>query len=99
MALAEQGNLEHNHVAQCFASAGLELSRRQPGSGIYADFPHDVELRHKDRRYIVECKARKNGFATLDNWRGQADMLVVKADRKEPCVYMPLSVLRELLEE
>lgn len=63
-------------------------ARRQPGSGIYADFPHDVELEVGGHRFIVECKARANGFATLDRWMGQADLLVVKADRQVPMVWM-----------
>ena len=84
-------------VVRLLKAAGVE-ARQQPGSGIYPDFLHDVALRVRGRRYIVECKARKNGFQTLDRWRGQADVLVVKVDRGEPMAYLPLSVLGQMLE-
>lgn len=71
--------------------------RRQPGSGIYADFPHDNEFRFCGHRFILECKARKEGHRTLDRWRGMADVLVIKPDRQEPSVYMPISTFREFL--
>ena len=77
-------------------ACGLTV-RRQPGSGIYSDFPHDVQLMHCGKRYIVECKARKNGFKTLENWRKQADLLVIKADREPPMVYMSLRLFAEMV--
>lgn len=83
-------------VVKTIEAHGLKV-RRQPGSGIYADFPHDVELVIHGKRYIVECKARKNGFATLDRWRGAADLLVVKADREPPMVYLPLRLFSEII--
>ena len=91
-----KGTRLEQEVVKAFLDAGIP-ARRQPGSGIYADFPHDVEITPGDKRYIVECKARKSGFATLDRWRGHADLLVIKPDRKEPLVYMPISVLASLV--
>ena len=85
-------------VVKDLCAYGLQ-ARRQPGSGIYSDFPHDVEFRLNGKRYIVECKSRKNGFRTLDNWRKSADVLVLKADREPPTVYMPLSIFAEMLGE
>jgi len=83
-------------VVKDFQLAGLE-ARKQPGSGIYDAFPHDVELRLRGKRYIVECKSRKNSFQTLDNWLGKADLLVVKNDRAEPRVYLTWSAFIQML--
>lgn len=83
-------------VVQEFRRLGFD-ARRQPGSGVYEDFPHDVFVRVGERKFVVECKARKEGLRTLDRWRGAADMLVVRLDRKEAMVYMPISVLADLL--
>ena len=70
-------------------------ARRQPGSGIYQDFPHDVEIQlgggHETVRLIVECKSWKNGWLTGDKAMGKADLLVIKRDRAEECYYMPRS--------
>ena len=38
----------------------------------------------------VEVKARGNGFATLYRWLGNADLLIVRANRREPLVILPL---------
>lgn len=85
-------------VVQDLKSAGLE-ARLQPGSGIYRDFPHDVEATLRGKRFIIECKARKDSFRQLDGWMGEADVLVVRCDRATPRVYMHwetfLSIARE----
>jgi Holliday junction resolvase len=79
---------------------GLGVSaRRQPGSGIYRDFPHDVQMNLNGNRFIVECKARKEPPKVLDGWLGGANVLVVKADRAEPRVYMPWSMFAHLVHE
>ena len=73
--------------------------RRQPGSGIYRDFPHDIWLRHltQELEWTVECKHWEKGWRTGDKARGKADLLLIKRDSGEPCAYMPLSVLKDLL--
>ena len=45
----------------------------------------------------VQCKARKR--LSLYNLFDGADVLVVKADRKEPLIVMPLSRFVKLLKE
>jgi Holliday junction resolvase len=47
-----------------------------------------------DRR--VEVKGRANGFARLYVWLDDADLLVIKADRKEPLVVLPLQLATEI---
>jgi hypothetical protein len=53
-----------------------------------------VPLLGFDRR--VEVKARANGFATLYGWLDAADLLVIKADRREPLVVVPLRLAVEI---
>jgi hypothetical protein len=47
-----------------------------------------------DRR--LEVKGRANGFARLYGWLDGADMLVIKADRKEPLVVILLGLAAEI---
>ena len=65
-------------------------SRKQPGSGIYSDFPHDncIELPGVGR-VIIECKNWKHGWRTGDKAMGSADMLCIKRDHGTPCFYIP----------
>lgn len=94
-AKAKGARLESDIVRELQA-IGID-ARRQPGSGIYPDFPHDIELVHRGERYIVECKARKDSFRQLDGWLGKADLLIVRCDRATPRVYMHFSALKEMI--
>ena len=85
-------------AAAFLADLGLPRSRRQPGSGIYQDFSHDVRADLPDGELLVECKARRDGLRTLDRWLGKADLLIVRADRSPPCFYVPEITMRRLMK-
>jgi Holliday junction resolvase len=44
----------------------------------------------------VEVKCRGNGFSQLYRWLDQRDLLIVKADRSEPLVILPLKLAAEI---
>lgn len=74
-------------------------SRRQPGSGIYSDFAHDVAFELPGYgEVIVECKSWKHGWRTGDNAMGKAELLVIKRDYGTPCVYMPWLTFKGLCD-
>ncbi len=87
-----KGTRLEKDIAGYFRALGIE-ARRQPGSGIYSDFPHDVYAvlggGHETVKLVIECKSWKAGWRTGDKAMGQADLLVIRADRSEPKVYMP----------
>jgi hypothetical protein len=80
-------------------------ARRQPGSGAFAAFPHDVESVDQDGvRILFECKQRKkDAWATGERWLGSADALVVRIDsapfepQREPRVYLKWSTFAALM--
>ncbi len=53
-----------------------------------------VPLLGVDRR--VEVKARANGFAKFYDWLDGVELLVIKADRREPLVVIPLRLAIEI---
>ena len=53
-----------------------------------------VPLLGVDRR--VEVKCRGNGFARLYDWLAGNDLLIVRADRREPLVVIPLRLAAEV---
>ena len=89
-----------------FAAIGLK-ARKQPGSGAFEAFPHDVEaILPNGTRMLCECKQRKaDAWATGERWIGSADILVVRADppkefaakMREPRVYMKWSAFARLV--
>lgn len=80
-------------------------AHRQPGSGAFDAFPHDVSARLRDgTQILVEAKQRKkDAWATGERWLGQADVLVVRIDpepfkpENEPRVYMKWSTFQRLV--
>ena len=92
----QKGNrVERQLVAQLqaagFAAERVPLSGSAGGSYI-GDFT--VPLLGVDR--CVEAKARANGFVELYRWLEARDILVVKADRREPLVVVPLRLAIEI---
>jgi hypothetical protein len=79
-------------LAKLFSAIPGWSGRRQPGSGIYDHFPHDLQITDPlDRPWIVEAKKWKHGWRTGDKAKGQAAMLVIERDFGEPCIYMSLA--------
>ncbi len=73
-------------------------AKRQPGSGIYKEYPKDVIAKIPEiGEMLVECKAHKNGWATGDKYMGHADFLIMKPNYKEPRVYMRWSTFKKIV--
>jgi Holliday junction resolvase hjc len=45
---------------------------------------------------VAEVKVRANGFGQLYGWLEARDLLIVRADRKEPLVVLPLKLAAEI---
>jgi hypothetical protein len=54
----------------------------------YAGTDISVDLLGIERR--IECKVRSHGFRQLYEWLANADLLIIRADRREPLVCLPL---------
>lgn len=84
-------------VVDMFSRIGIK-ARKQPGGGVYSAFPHDVtaDIPHYGP-VIIECKSWKQGWRTGDKAMGQADLLVIKRDFGDPCVYMPWKTFSDIM--
>lgn len=78
-----KGARHEKAVIAWLQSLGIE-ARRQPGSGIFQDFPHDGIAMIGDRKCIIEMKKRKTLPKTFENWLGAADFCVMACDRANP---------------
>ena len=71
-------------------------ARRVPLSGSAVGFTGDVQAVIAGEQVIIEAKSRKDGFKQLYQWLVDRDLLVVKADRHEPLVVLPLDCFIDL---
>jgi hypothetical protein len=92
-----KGTRLEKEIARLLAEIGIPEARRQPGSGIYQGFDHDVRARLPDGELLVECKSWRHGWRTGDRAIGKADLLVIKRDHGEPRFYLPKRTMERLL--
>ena len=77
------------HLLQDSGFAAEKISRTG-----YTGPDLSVPLLGRDLR--VEVKARCNGFRKLYAWLNGADLLIVRADRSEPLVVVPMALATEI---
>jgi hypothetical protein len=64
-------------------------------SGMYRRGP-DLSVPLLGRDMAVEVKCRAAGFRELYRWLDGADLLIIRADRQQPLVVIPLSLATEI---
>ena len=70
-------------------------AKRVPLSGATDFAKHDVMI----SRISAECKIRANGFKEIYKWlEDNPDVLICRADRKEPFVVVPWTMWVQLLK-
>jgi Holliday junction resolvase len=92
----QKGNRTERAIVRLLQDRGLAAERVPLSGAARGRFGGDVSvpLLGIDRR--VEVKCRGNGFRELYAWLDGADFLVVKADRLEPLVVLPLKLAAEI---
>lgn len=93
-----KGYRVENEIEKAFTSSGVN-AKRIPLSGSTDFAKGDVQIVLKDRVLTAEVKARKDGFKQIYEWLDDKDLLVIKADRKEPLVVLRLVDYIKLLRE
>jgi hypothetical protein len=59
----------------------------------------DLNMTVAGRMLEIEVKSRTDGFRELYSWLDQRDLLVLKADRREPLLVMRLALAAEIIKE
>jgi Holliday junction resolvase len=92
----DKGNRAERAIVHALQNAGFAAERVPLSGAARGRFGGDVSvpLLGIDRR--VEVKARANGFRQLYDWLGDHDFLIVRADRSEPLVVVPLKFATEI---
>jgi Holliday junction resolvase len=87
-----KGNRLERALVRALQDAGFAAERVPLSGAARGRFGGDlsVPLLGVDRR--VEVKCRGTGFRRLYEWLAGADFLIVRADRREPLVVLPLKL-------
>lgn len=91
----DKGCRIEREVVKAFLEANIP-ALRIPLSGAARGFKNDVLI---SGVYSGECKSRKNGvgFATLTDWKGDADILFLHQNHKPIHCYLTLDLLISLM--
>src|SRR6516162_7802585 len=92
----QKGNRAERALVSFLQAHGFAAERVPLSGAARGRFAGDlsVPVLGVDRR--VEVKVRGNGFRRLYDWLGNHDFLIVKADRLEPLVVVPLKFAAEI---
>jgi hypothetical protein len=72
-------------------------AERVPLSGSAGgSYAGDLTVPILGRDLVVEAKARANGFARLYSWLEGRDVLIIKADRRDAIVVLPLRLAADI---
>jgi hypothetical protein len=92
----QKGNRTERAIVRLLQERGLAADRVPLSGAVRGRFGGDVSvpLLGIDRR--VEVKCRCDGFRELYKWLASADLLIIKCDRGEPLVVIPLRHAAEI---
>jgi hypothetical protein len=92
----DKGARGERALVKFLQAAGFSAERVPLSGAAGGRFSSDVSLPllGVDRRVEVKCRA--TGFKQIYDWLSGADFLVVRADRAEPLVILPLKLAAEI---
>ena len=91
-----KGTRTERRIVDLLKASGI-MAERVPLSGVVGGrFAGDIVLPLIGRDLCVEVKSRAEGFRELYSWLDERDVLIVKADRREPLVVVRMSLAVEI---
>lgn len=86
----EKGNRTERALVRTLQDHGFGAERVPLSGAAGGSYVGDVTIPLLGADRTIEVKARADGFRELYKWLEGRDVLVVKADRREPLVVIPL---------
>lgn len=84
-------------VVRQLTTFGLRSARVGHQAGMPGGTAHDIVAEIRGRNLRLECKRRADAWRELYVWLEQADILVMRSDRKQSLVAMPLALFLDLV--
>jgi hypothetical protein len=92
----EKGGRLERHLVKRLQAAGFACERIPLSGAAGGSFSGDLSIPLLGLDRVAECKARSNGFARLYGWLKKRDLLILRVDRQEPLVVLPLKLAIEI---
>jgi Holliday junction resolvase len=92
----DKGNRLERALVRLLQDRGLAAERVPLSGSAGGSYLGDVTVPVIGRDLVVEAKSRATGFAQLYAWLEGRDILVVKADRRDALVILPLRLAAEI---
>jgi hypothetical protein len=92
----EKGNRLERSIVKLFQEHGFGAERVPLSGSAGGSYFGDLTVPVIGRDLVVEAKARDNGFRTLYDWLIGRDALIIKADRRDALVVLPLRLAVEI---
>jgi Holliday junction resolvase len=92
----DKGNRAERALVRYLQERGFAAERVPLSGAARGRFGGDISMPLLGRDLRCEVKCRGNGFRELYAWLGGADLLMVRSDRREPLVVLPLRLAAEV---
>jgi Holliday junction resolvase len=92
----QKGNRAERAVVKFLQDKGLAAERVPLSGSAGGSYLGDISVPVLGVDRVVEVKCRANGFRELYRWLENRDLLIVRADRSEPLVVLPLKLAAEI---
>jgi hypothetical protein len=88
----DKGHRAERALVRALQEKGFGAERVPLSGSAGGKYRGDLTVPILGRDHVVEVKVRATGFSQLYAWLDGRNMLVVRADRKEPLVVVPLTL-------
>jgi Holliday junction resolvase len=92
----QKGNRVERAIVRLLQDAGFAAERIRLSGSAGGSFAGDITIPLLNVDRTAEVKARATGFQQIYRWLDGNDLLIVKADRAEPIVIIPLRLAAEI---
>jgi Holliday junction resolvase len=92
----QKGSRVERAIVRRLQDAGFAAEKIPLSGSVGGSFAGDITIPLLGIDRTAELKARRRGFQQLYAWLGSHDLLIVRADRSEPLVIIPLKLAAEI---
>ena len=93
----DKGNRTERAIVKFLQDRGFAAERVPLSGSAGGSYLGDVTIPVLGVDRCTEVKCRADGFRELYKWLEARDLLIVRADRKEPLVVLPLKLAAEIV--